>query len=364
MDAPADAPIPSKYYDPESMTRGFGSDNHAPVHPKILEGLAHINHGHAPSYGTDPLTQQAIEVFQKHFGAQAQVFFVFNGTAANVLALQALTSGFESVLCSDVAHIHVDECAAPEYSAHVKLLPRPTIEGKLQLGDLEKSLIRRGDQHYSQIKAVSITQPTELGTVYSLEEIRQINAWARANKLYTHMDGARLANAVVSLNTSFRELCTDLQLDVVTFGGTKNGLMMGEAVIILNPSLGENFKYRRKQLGQLPSKTRYLSSQFLSYFEDDLWKDIAGHSLNMAQSLRQSVEGIPGVELKLPTQSNAVFARIPKAWIKALRQEYFFYVWNEADDSSSFECRWMTSWDTQPADIQGFADALKRQAQL
>jgi threonine aldolase len=337
------------------MTRGFGSDNHAPVHPSILASLETVNEGHSPSYGTDPITQQAVEAFQHHFGPQAQVHFVFNGTAANVLALQTLTSGYQSILCSDVAHIHVDECAAPEFAAHVKLLPRPSLQGKMQFSDLQSSLIRRGDQHFSQIKAISLTQPTEVGTTYSLAEIQQISEWAHANQLYVHMDGARLANAVISLKTTFRKLCTDLQIDVVSFGGTKNGLMMGEAVIILNPKLGEHFKYRRKQLGQLPSKTRYIACQFLSYFKNDLWLEIGTHALTMAQQLRSSVLEIPEVIVTMPTDSNAVFAKIPKEWLRPLREKYFFYVWNEV----TLECRWMTSWDTREEDVIGFCRAMR-----
>jgi threonine aldolase len=337
------------------MSRAFGSDNHAPVHPTIFASLQKVNEGHAPSYGTDPITLQAIEAFQHHFGSQSQVYFVFNGTAANVLALQAITSGYQSVLCSDVAHIHVDECAAPEFSAHVKLLPRPSLEGKMQWTDLQTSLIRRGDQHFSQIKAISLTQPTELGTTYSLAEVQQISDWAHANQLYVHMDGARLANAVISLKTTFRKLCTDLKIDVVSFGGTKNGLMMGEAVIVLNPQIGEHFRYRRKQLGQLPSKTRYIACQFLSYFENDLWAQIATHSLAMAQHLREAIRDIPGVIITIPTDSNAVFAQIPKNWLRPLRDKHFFYVWNE----STLECRLMTSWDTQEEEINDFSQLMR-----
>lgn len=342
----------------ELFCRGFGSDNHAPIHPAIFQSLSKVNQHHSPSYGTDPITHAAVLEFQKHFGSQTQVHFVFNGTAANVLSLRTLTQGFESVLCSDVSHIHVDECAAPEAGAHVKLLALPSTDGRLQLADLKKALVRRGDQHFSQIRVVSLTQPTELGTTYSLEELRTIIEWAHSQELFVHIDGARLANAVVSLNTNFHELCTHLHVDVVSFGGTKNGLMMGEAVLILNPKLGAHFKYFRKQLGQLPSKGRFLAAQFLAYFENDLWKEMATHSLQAAQHLREAVSGIPGVKITRPTQSNAVFAQVPAAWVKKLREKYFFYVWDEA----TFECRWMTSWDTQTEEILGFAQYLKELA--
>lgn len=337
------------------MTRGFGSDNHAGVHPRILASLAEANQGHAPSYGTDEWTAKALLKFQEHFGSQAQVFFVFNGTAANVTALRALAKPYQSVFCTDVSHINVDECGAPEFLAGCKLIPLPSVDGKLTVSELEKAFVRRGDQHYSQTQILSLTQPTEVGTVYSLEELKSLIRWAQERQLKVHIDGARLANAAAALQISFKELTTDLGVDVVSFGGTKNGLMMGEAVIFLNKELARDFKYIRKQSGQLPSKSRFIACQFLSYFQNDLWRDIANHSLQMAQVLHAAVCKIPGVEVTQKPQSNAVFAKIPGAWVKPLREKYFFYVWNE----TTFECRWMTSWDTERSDIEGFSKALK-----
>lgn len=337
------------------MNRGFGSDNHAGVHPKILSSLFEANQGHAPSYGTDEWTSKAAEKFKEHFGAQAQVFFVFNGTAANVTALRALARPYQSVFCTDVAHINVDECGAPEYLAGCKLVSLPSVDGKLTLSELEKAFIRRGDQHFSQTQILSLTQPTELGTVYSLSEMKELIGWAKERQLKIHIDGARLANAAAALKLSFKEFTTDLGIDVVSFGGTKNGLMMGEAVVFLNKDLARDFKYIRKQSGQLPSKGRFIACQFLTYFENNLWREIADHSLQSAQDLYSAVCTIPGVEVTQKPQSNAVFAKIPSAWVKPLREKYFFYVWNE----NTFECRWMTSWDTQPSDIHGFAKALK-----
>ncbi|QDK37635.1 low specificity L-threonine aldolase [Bdellovibrio sp. NC01] len=337
------------------MKRGFGSDNHAGVHPLILASFAEANIEHAPSYGTDDWTEQAIEEFRKHFGKDAQVFFVFNGTAANVTALRALTRPYQSVLCSDVAHINVDECGAPEQMAGCKLIPVPSTNGKLSVAELEKYFIRRGDQHYSQAQVLSITQPTELGTTYSVEELTALITWAKDKKLFVHIDGSRLANAACFLKKSFKEITTDLGVDVVSFGGTKNGLLMGEAVIFLNKALAQDFKYIRKQSSQLPSKSRFIACQFISYFKNDLWKSIADNSLKRAQELYTLVEGIPGVKLREKPQSNAVFATIPSTWVKPLREKYFFYVWDE----NTFECRWMTSWDTTPEDIQGFAQAIK-----
>ncbi|MNK01170.1 Low specificity L-threonine aldolase [compost metagenome] len=337
------------------MKRGFGSDNHSGVHPLILESMAQANIDHAPSYGTDDWTEKAVEEFRKHFGSQSQVFFVFNGTAANVTALKALTKPWQSVLCSDVSHINVDECGAPEMMGGFKLIPVPSRNGKISVAELEKVFIRRGDQHFSQAQTLSITQPTELGTTYSLDELKTLISWAKKNRLFVHIDGARLANAAIHLRTSFREFTTDLGVDVVSFGGTKNGLMMGEAVIFLNKDLAHDFKYLRKQAAQLPSKSRFIAAQFSRYFSQDLWKQIAEHSQQMAQLLYEEVHAIPGVEVRERPQSNAVFAKIPQPWVKILREKFFFYVWDEA----TFECRWMTSWDTQKEDILEFSKLLK-----
>lgn len=341
------------------MKRGFGSDNHAGIHPRILESLLAANTEHAPAYGTDEWTEAAVGEFKKQFGPDAQVFFVFNGTAANVTALRALAKPHQSVFCSDVAHIHVDECGAPEYMAGCKLLPLPSMNGKLQIETLEKAFIRRGDQHYSQTQVLSLTQPTELGTTYSVQELKDLIQWAKARKLYVHIDGARLSNAAFFLKKNFKEITTDLGVDIVSFGGTKNGLMMGEAVVILNKELAADFKYIRKQSAQLPSKTRFIACQFEAYFKNNLWQDIAGHSYEMALYLYESCKNIPGVRVREVPQSNTVFATIPSHWVKKLREHYFFYVWDE----TTFECRWMTSWDTQKQDIDGFVQLLKELSQ-
>lgn len=337
------------------MKRGFGSDNHAGIHPLILKSLSLANNEHAPSYGTDDWTENAIAEFKKHFGKEAQVFFVFNGTAANVTALRAMTRPYQSVFCSDVAHINVDECGAPEQMAGCKLLPIPSRDGKISVEGLEKAYVRRGDQHFSQTQVLSLTQPTELGTVYSMEELKKLISWAKEKRLYVHIDGARLSNAAVYLGKTFKEFTTDLGVDVVSFGGTKNGLMMGEAVIFLNKSLAQDFKYIRKQSSQLPSKTRFVGCQFQTYLENDLWKEIANHAHNMAVYLYESIAAIPEIKIREKPQSNAVFAKIPSIWVKPLREKYFFYVWDE----KTFECRLMTSWDTQKEDIDGFAQLLK-----
>jgi threonine aldolase len=337
------------------MKRGFGSDNHAGVHPEILKVFSEVNAGHVPSYGTDPWTAQAEKVFQEHFGPAAQVFFVFNGTAANVTALKTMMKSYNAVLCSDVSHIHMDECGAPEFFTGGKLIPVPSHNGKISVTDLQEHLVRRGDQHCSQAAVLSLTQPTELGSTYSLAELKELIGFAKEQNLYVHIDGARLANAAHHLGLPLREFTTDLGVDALSLGGTKNGLMMGEAVVFLNPELGRDFKYIRKQATQLPSKTRFIAAQFLAYFDRDLWRRIAAHSCAMAARLYEECKDIPGVEVRLAPEANSVFAKIPKAWLKPLREEYFFYVWDE----KTFECRWMTSWDTEEKDILGFTQKLK-----
>lgn len=337
------------------MKRGFGSDNHSGIHPQLLASMLEANVGHAASYGTDEWTSRADQAFKKHFGPKAQSFFVFNGTAANVLSLRSAMRPYHSVFCSDISHLHVDECAAPEFFSGGKLWTLPSKEGKLQLSDVKEQLIRRGDQHFAQVKILSLTQPTELGTVYSVEEIKAFCDWAHAQKIHVHIDGARLANACVSLGKTYQQITTDLGVDVVSFGGTKNGLMMGEAVVFLNPALAEDFQYIRKQSAQLPSKTRFISAPFCAYLENNLWYEIASHSLKMAHYLFENVRNISGVKVTQPVQSNAVFAKIPQHWVAPLKKERFFYVWDE----KTFECRWMTSWDTEKEDIDSFTAQLK-----
>lgn len=340
----------------KSSKRGFGSDNHSGAHPAILESLTMINTGHAASYGTDDVSIEVQGLFKQKFGAQAQAHFVFNGTAANVMALRLMCDTYHSVLCSDVSHLNSDECGAPEILGHCKLIPLPSQNGKLTLEVLKKALVRRGDQHFSQVRAVSLTQPTEYGTVYSYQELQDITTWAKSENLFVHIDGARFSNAAYLLNKTYKELSTDLGVDVISFGGTKNGLLFGEAVVILNSDLKKRAPYIRKQLGQLPSKSRFIAAQFMAYFRNDLWKEIASHSMKRAQELRLQIEDIKGVQITHPTDSNAVFLRLPQEWVKELKEQVFFYVWDE----HSFECRLMTSWDTEISEIEEFTQALKR----
>jgi threonine aldolase len=354
----------SSYSDSYSGTDfpfGLGSDNHSGVHPKIMTAIQAVNLGFAPSYGSDLVSDQAKKIFREHFGTQTETFFCFNGTAANVLAISALIEPFESVICSSHAHIAVDECGAPERILGCKLQVLPaTPDGKITADQISSLLIRRGDQHFSQSRVVSITQPTEVGTVYSKNELSQISSICQKNGLFLHIDGARLVNASVSTGLSLAEVC--LGADVVSFGGTKNGLLFGEAILFLSDRSRQkvaNFPYIRKQLMQLPSKTRFVSAQFCEFLGTNLWKEIASHSLSMASYLRRGLEEAKnlGAEIRFTqeTQSNGVFAVFSRDLEKALKKSAFFYIWNE----DTREARLMTSWSTSTLDLDKFIEVAK-----
>ena len=332
--------------------RGFASDNNAGVHPRILKALADANSGHCIAYGDDPYTAAAKEQFRKLFG-ECEIFFVFNGTGANVLSLQAMTQPFNSVICADTAHIHVDECGAPERFTGCKLLFNSTSDGKLRIPDIERHLRGVGFEHHAQPRVVSIAQATEMGTVYTVDELRELAAFAHANGLLLHVDGARIANAAVHLGVSVREMITDTGVDVLSFGGTKNGMMYGEAVVTLNPALIANFKYIRKQGMQLDSKMRYISAQFEKYLKDGLWLENAGHSNRMAQLLFRKVQTL-SVTVTQRVEANEVFAILPTQAIGELQREFFFYLWDESRN----EVRWVCSWDTTEDDIERFIALL------
>ncbi len=335
--------------------RAFASDNNAGVHPEVLAALAAANAGHARSYGHDPLTGQAREVFRHHFGPLADAWFVFNGTAANVLGLAAVTRPHEAIICSDGAHIHMDECGAPERFTGCKLLPLRCPDGKLQPEDLAPLVHGVGDEHRVQPRVVSITQATELGTVYTAAEIRALADAAHAHGLLLHLDGARLANAAVSLGLPLRALTTDAGVDLLSFGGTKNGLLGAEAIVFLHGNGGEAMPYIRKQGMQLASKMRFMAAQFIALLGGDLWQRNAGHANRMARLLAEQVRGIPGISLTQPVEANGVFARVPPAHIPALQERAYFYVWNP----ETSEVRWMTAWDTTEQDVSSFAAAVR-----
>jgi len=337
------------------MKRGFASDNNSGIHPEILNALSVANNGHAVGYGGDELTQLAINRFKQEFGEQTDVYFVFNGTGANVLSLSTLTRSFHSVICAETAHIQVDECGAPEKFTGCKLLPVETIKGKITPEGIAKYLHGFGFEHHSQPKLISISQVTELGTVYTVDEIRAITSLAHQHGLFVHMDGARLSNAAVALDLPFRAFTVDAGIDVLSFGGTKNGMMIGEAVLFFNPELSKNAKYIRKQSMQLYSKMRFVSAQFLAYFNNDLWKKNATHSNQMAKLLEQEVRQIPAIQLTQEVEANGIFAIVPPEIIPQLQEQYFFYMWDEHRS----EVRWMTSFDTKEEDIHNFATLIK-----
>ncbi len=337
------------------MKRGFASDNNSGIHPEILNALAAANTEHAIGYGGDEYTEMAVSRFRQEFGEQTEVFFVFNGTGANVLSLSTLTHSFHSVICADTAHIQTDECGAPEKFTGSKLLPVTTIKGKITPEGISKYLHGFDFEHHSQPKVISISQVTELGTVYSVEEIKAITSLAHEYGLLVHMDGARLANAAVALGLPFRAFTVDAGVDVLSFGGTKNGMMLGEAVLFFNPELTKNTKYIRKQSMQLFSKMRFVSAQFLAYFENELWKQNAEHSNKMAQLLEQEVMKIPAIQLTQKVEANGVFAIVPPEIIPRLQEKYFFYMWDEHRS----EVRWMTSFDTTEEDIYSFTALIK-----
>jgi threonine aldolase len=335
--------------------RGFASDNNSGVHPEILKAIGSVNRGHTIAYGDDPYTSEAILKFKSIFGDDIDVYFVFIGSAANVLGLKSITEPYNAIICSDTAHIHVDECGAPERVTGCKLLTLPTPDGKLTIDLVKKHMHGFGFQHHAQPKVISISQTTELGTVYKLHEIKALADYAHQNGLLLHMDGARLANAAVSLDLNFKEFTKDAGVDILSFGGTKNGMMYGEAVIFFNTEFSKDFMYTRKQGLQLASKMRYISAQFNAYLSNDQWHKTATHSNRMAQILAEKVRQIPQVQITQKVEANGVFAIIPHQIIPLLQQDYFFYVWDE--DKS--EVRWMTSWDTTEEDIDNFTSKIK-----
>jgi len=338
--------------------RGFASDNNAGVHPEIMKAINNVNEGHVLAYGDDPYTAAAVKKIRAAFGEDTGVYFVFLGTGANVLSLASATRPFNSVICAETAHIEVDECGAPEKFTGCKLLTVETSDGKLTVEGIRKHLHGIGFEHHSQPAVVSITQATELGTVYSLEETRELADFVHRNGMILHMDGARIANAAVHLGASLRAATRDAGVDILSFGGTKNGMMYGEAILFFNNTLEKNFRYIRKQGMQLASKMRFIAAQFDAMMTDELWKRSASHSNAMALKLAEAVGNIPGVRITQKVQANAVFATIPPSWTEPLQKEYFFYEWNE--DNS--EVRWMTSFDTAEEDIEEFSVLLRKMA--
>ncbi len=338
------------------MKRGFASDNNSGVSAEVLELIHSANKGHEVGYGSDKYTEKALLLFKETFGSESEAFFVFTGTAANVLGITATVQSYQSVICAATAHINVDECGAPEKFSGCKLVPIETPDGKLSPELILPRLEGFGFEHHTQPGIISITQSTEMGTVYTPEEIRQISEVAKKHRMLLHMDGARLANAAVSLDLPFKSFTADAGVDILSFGGTKNGLMAAESVVFFNRELCLNFKYIRKQGMQLTSKMRFISAQFIAYLQSDLWKRNALHANKMAQILYEKIKHIPPIKVTQKVEANGVFAIVPKPLIPLLQKEFFFYTWNE----NTGEVRWMTSFDTTEEDIDAFVLLLKK----
>ncbi|MBY0378221.1 MAG: low specificity L-threonine aldolase [Gammaproteobacteria bacterium] len=328
----------------------FASDNYAGIHPKILQAIIAANADPAIAYGNDEYTEVARQQFKKIFGDNAETFFVFNGTGANVSAICALIKSYEAVICTDKAHIQVDECGAPEKLTGCKLLLVPAVQGKIRIENVVKHLQREGDQHAIQPRVISLSQSTEYGTVYTLEELRELAHFARSHGLYIHMDGARLANAAAHLQTDLKTIIEAANVDTLSFGGTKNGLMIGEAVVFFNPTLAKSFLFIRKQNMQLASKMRFISAQFEALLSNDVWLKNAQHANAMAQLLAQELAKTPAIRITHSVDANVVFAIMPKALIEKLQKRYYFYVWDE----SLSEVRLMASFNTSEEEIYGF----------
>jgi threonine aldolase len=336
--------------------RSFASDNNAGVHPEVLKAIAAANQGHVVGYGDDPYTASAVSEFKRRFGEDIEVFFVFNGTAANCLGLKALTKSYEAVICSESAHINNDECGAPEKFTGCKLIPIPIKDGKLTVEAVKSAWHGIGDEHHVQPRVISITQATEMGTIYRPNEIRSLADFAHKHGMFLHVDGARIANAAAALGLNLRQCTNDLGVDVLSFGATKNGAMGAEAIVFFNPALAADFKFYRKQGMQLASKMRFLSAQFEALFKGDLWLRNAQHANRMAQLLKREVSKIPKLKVVYRVEANGVFVQIPRSAIAKLQKRYFFYLWNEQQSV----VRWMCSWDTTESDVRQFAEFVKK----
>jgi threonine aldolase len=335
---------------------GFGSDNHSGVHPDILNALRNINEGYTVAYGLDEYTKYALEQLKEIFGKQTDVFFVYNGTAANILGLKSVTDSFHSIFCAESAHLTVHECCGPENFIGCKLVNIPTNDGKLTVDLIEPYVIGVGDPHMAQPHVISLTQATERGTVYRPKEIQKLADYAHTKGMLLHMDGARLCNAAAFLKVDLNDISGGVGVDVLSFGGTKNGMMYGEAVMFFDKQLSKNFEYIRKQGMQLTSKMRYISAQFSAFLSNHLWLQNASHANEMAQLLAQLLQKIPGVQITQKVEANMVYAVIPNHCITRLQKQYYFHRFNER----TCEVRLMCSFTTQRDDVRLFAEAIRK----
>ncbi|MFN2636394.1 MAG: low specificity L-threonine aldolase [Gemmatimonadaceae bacterium] len=334
--------------------RAFASDNWAGVHPEVLEAMAAANVGHVPSYGSDPYTHDAVARIQNAVG-DAEVFLVFSGTAANVLCLQSMVRSHQAVICAETAHVYTSECGAAEKHVGCKLLTIPAPHGKITVPGIREHLHHIGNEHHVQPRAISITQATEYGTTYTPQEIRVIADFAHANSLLLHMDGARIFNAAAYMNVSLKAITSEAGVDALSFGGTKNGLIAGEAVVFFKRALADDFEFRRMQGMQLSSKMRFIAAQYIALLTNDLWKKSATHANRMAQLLAGELAGIRGLALTQPVEANEVFVTIPPEVVPRLQARRPFHIWNEAMS----EARLITSFDTEEADIGDFAALVR-----
>jgi len=337
-------------------SRSFASDNNAGVHPAVMEAIAAANDGHVIAYGDDPYTARAVEMFRKHLARDAEVFFVFGGTGANVLGLKAGTRSHNAIICAQTAHINVDECGAPEKFTGCKLLPIASPDGKIKIDQIKPLLHEVGFEHHVQPRVISVSQATEMGTVYTPRELKNLAKFAHDREMLLHVDGARIANAAVSLNVKLKEITKDAGVDILSFGGAKNGMMYGEAVVFFDKDLAREFKYTRKQGTHLPSKMRFISAQFEALLSNNLWRRNAEHANRMAQVLARELSLVPHITLTQKVEANGVFAVVPKRYVPLLQKQYFFYVWNEEIS----EVRFMTSFDTTEEDIAEFVDLVRK----
>jgi threonine aldolase len=336
--------------------RSFASDNNSGVHPLVMAAIAKANKGHALGYGNDPWTMEAILTLREVFTPDCEPLLVFNGTGSNIVALQIITRPFHSILCAETGHIFVDECGSPVKSTGCQIRPIATTDGKLTPELISHHLHGFNDQHHSQPGAIYLSQCTELGTIYTVQELSAITELAHEHGMLVHMDGARLANAAAALNVSLKAMTADCGIDILSFGGTKNGLMMGECVIIFNKALTQDAKYYRKQSAQLASKMRYLSAQFSAYFTDELWLKNATHANEMAKMLYDELKHYSGVHFTQKVESNALFLIMPRPIIDKLLEKWFFYFWNEENN----EIRLVTSFDTSKEDVLDFLETVEK----
>lgn len=336
--------------------KSFASDNYSGVLPEVMQALADANNQHAVSYGADHVTKRVVSLFKDVFDADVDVYFVFNGTGANVLSISSCTQSYNAVLCADISHIYNDESSAPETITGCRFFPIPTNEqGKLTTQAIEQRLIRKGDIHYAQTQMISATQSTEYGTVYTPGELKEISALAKHHGQFFHVDGSRFFNAAASLGGQLKDISGKAGVDILSLGGTKAGMMFGEAVIVFNKKLSEHIAYKHKQCMQLASKTRFIAAQFEAMLKNEAWRTHAAHANAMAQKLLSALSGFEQVRVTKPVQANAVFAELPSEWIKPLQEQYPFYIWKDTTN----EARLMCSFDTIEADIDSFAAAIK-----